>query len=72
MAGAGVPMRTLQEWMGHRNFGTTLVYADYAPGAKEAELIERAFESGHQNGHHSERNSDDLTQPEPLARAGGN
>ena len=31
MAAAGVPMRTLQEWMGHRDFKTTLIYADYAP-----------------------------------------
>jgi site-specific recombinase XerD len=31
MASVGVPMRTLQEWMGHRDFKTTLIYADYAP-----------------------------------------
>ena len=31
---AGVPMRTLQEWMGHRDFKTTLIYADYAPSAR--------------------------------------
>ena len=43
MAAAGVPMRTLQEWMGHRDFKTTLIYADYAPSAHEAELVERAF-----------------------------
>ena len=24
MAAAGVPMRTLQEWLGHRDFATTL------------------------------------------------
>ena len=42
-AGAGVPLRTLQEWMGHRDFKTTLIYADYEPGEKEAELVERAF-----------------------------
>ncbi len=30
MAAAGVPMRTLQEWMGHRDLKTTLIYADYA------------------------------------------
>ena len=48
MAAAGVPMRTLQEWMGHRDFGTTLVYADYAPSEREAEWVEEAFaiESG--------------------------
>jgi integrase len=46
MAGAGVPLRTLQEWMGHRDFKTTLIYADYQPSAGEAELIERAFGQG--------------------------
>jgi integrase len=43
MAGAGVPMRTLQEWMGHRDFKTTLIYADYAPAANEAQLVNAAF-----------------------------
>ena len=46
MAAAGTPMRTLQEWMGHRDFKTTLIYADYAPGEHEAALIERAFGTG--------------------------
>ena len=45
MAAAGVPMRVLQEWMGHRDFKTTLIYADYAPGAGEADLVNRAFGS---------------------------
>jgi hypothetical protein len=45
MAAAGVPLRTLQEWMGHRDFATTLVYADYQPDdRREAELVERAFD----------------------------
>lgn len=46
MAAAGVPMRTLQEWMGHRDYKTTLIYADYAPIAHERELVERAFGGG--------------------------
>jgi hypothetical protein len=29
--------------MGHRDFKTTLIYADYAPSAQERELVERAF-----------------------------
>jgi site-specific recombinase XerC len=33
MAAAGVPLRTPQEWLGHRDFQTTLVYADYQPSA---------------------------------------
>ena len=45
MAAVGVPMRTLQEWMGHADFKTTLIYADYAPDERrERELIGRAFE----------------------------
>jgi integrase len=43
MAASGVPMRTLQEMLGHADFGTTLIYADYAPGAHEAEWVEAAF-----------------------------
>ena len=31
MAAAGVPMRTLPEWMGHADIKTTLIYAHYAP-----------------------------------------
>jgi integrase len=42
-AAAGVPMRTLMEWMGHRDLKTTLIYADYAPSAHEAAMIEAAF-----------------------------
>jgi integrase len=43
MAAQGVPMRTLQEMMDHRDFKTTLIYADYAPSAREAEWVEAAF-----------------------------
>jgi integrase len=43
MAAAGVPMRTLQEWMGHRDIATTQIYADYAPSAHEAAYVEAAF-----------------------------
>ncbi len=45
-AGAGVPMRTLQEWMGHRDIQTTQRYADYAPSSREASLIAAAFDRG--------------------------
>jgi site-specific recombinase XerD len=36
-------MRVLQELMGHRDFKTTLIYADYAPSEHEAEWVEQAF-----------------------------
>ena len=43
MAAQGMPMRILQELMGHRDFKTTLIYADYAPSEREAEWVEQAF-----------------------------
>jgi integrase len=50
MAAAGAPMRTLQEWMGHRDLATTQIYADYAPSAREAEMIAAAFSRGSNRG----------------------
>jgi integrase len=44
MAAAGVPLRTLQEWMGHRDLATTQIYADYAPSEREADMIAAAFD----------------------------
>lgn len=46
IAAAGVPMRVLQEWMGHRDYRTTLIYADYEPGGEESELVDAAFLAG--------------------------
>jgi len=47
MASVGVPMRTLQAWMGHRNAKTTERYADYSPDERrDRDLVGRAFESG--------------------------
>lgn len=44
MAAAGAPLRAVQEWLGHRDFRTTLIYADYAPDASQgAAWAARAF-----------------------------
>lgn len=43
MAARGIPMRTVQEWMGHRDIATTQRYADYAPRHDERELVQSAF-----------------------------
>jgi integrase len=44
MASAGAPLRLLQGWMGHRDYKTTEVYADFAPDPSQgAEFAERAF-----------------------------
>ncbi len=50
LAGQGVPMRTLQEWMGHRDIQTTQRYADYAPNAGERDVVEAAFARGTNSG----------------------
>jgi hypothetical protein len=46
LAAQGVPMRTLQEWMGHRDIATTQRYADYCPNPREREVVEAAFARG--------------------------
>jgi hypothetical protein len=44
MAAAGAPLRAIQEWMGHRDHITTLIYADYAPAPSQgAAWAARAF-----------------------------
>jgi integrase len=42
-ASGEVSLRTLQEWMGHRDAKTTLIYADYQPSEHEAQIVSRAF-----------------------------
>ena len=39
-------MRTLQEWMGHRDIQTTQRYADYCPNPGERDVVEAAFARG--------------------------
>jgi integrase len=56
MAATGVPRRTLQEWMGHRDIRTRQIYADDQPDDRlEAELVERASAPGVHSGVESER-----------------
>ena len=46
MAAEGVPLRTLQHWMGHADAKTTQIYAHYQPSDAEADVIDVAFHSG--------------------------
>ena len=66
MAASGVALRTLQEWMGIRDFKTVLIYADYAPSAHEGEMVEAAFRSPVRGPNLSETQptSEDFTVPE--------
>jgi hypothetical protein len=59
-ASGAVSLRTLQEWLGHCDLKTTLIYADYMPGEREAELIDAAF------GGQLVANSFNTAQSEPL------
>ncbi len=43
MAAAGVPIRTVQHWMGHADIKTTQIYAHYSPTHDEAATVDRAF-----------------------------
>ena len=44
MAAVGAPLRAIQEWMGHRDYKTTSIYADYAPDPSQgARWAEAAF-----------------------------
>jgi integrase len=44
MAAAGAPLRAVQEWMGHSDHRTTLIYADYALDPHQgAHYAEKAF-----------------------------
>ena len=49
-ASSEVSLRTLQEWMGHRDPKTTLIYADYQPSDREAEIVSRALGAHRQIG----------------------
>ena len=43
MAAAGVPLRTLQGWMGHGDIKTTAVYMHFAPAEDELQTANRVF-----------------------------
>ena len=43
MARAGVPVGTIQAWMGHADLTTTQIYMHHAPRAADTALIDPAF-----------------------------
>lgn len=65
-AANGVAMRTIQEWMGHRDIKTTQIYADYAPDASELDLINAAFAGGTYEGTNVSRTERNSEQEDPA------
>ncbi len=66
MAATGVPMRTLQEWMGHANINTTEIYADYRPSESERDWARAAFDGPTKSAHAQDPRldrSDDAEDP---------
>ena len=45
LAAAGVPLRTIQEYLGHADLKTTQIYAHYAPSTREVEASTRRLGS---------------------------
>ncbi len=43
LAAAGVPLRTISEYLGHADLKTTQIYAHYAPSEREVERMNEAF-----------------------------
>ena len=46
MARQGVPVGTIQAWMGDADLATTQLYMHYAPAARDAAIIDAAFGPG--------------------------
>jgi integrase len=43
LAANGVPIRTIQEWMGHEDIRTTQIYAAYEPREHEVKVADESF-----------------------------
>ena len=41
-----LPIRTVQEYMGHAHISTTMIYSHYAPAGDEAAKLTAAFKAG--------------------------
>jgi integrase len=65
-ARAGVPMRTLQHWMGHAEISATEIYARFARDQNEVAMLEGAFDSLTQSLTQSERISAQPGTPQPA------
>lgn len=75
LAAAGVPLRTIQEYLGHADAKTTQIYAHYAPSEKEVAMVNEALaldDRGSNLGSNlseTEPNSEHVSVPEQASAA---
>ena len=70
LAAARVPLRTIQEWMGHADAKTTEIYRHYAPDpAGGATLVDRAFSRGPNLGPKLSESEGTRDEPKPSPGA---
>jgi integrase len=70
LAAARVPLRAIQEWMGHADAKTTEVYRHYTPDpAGGATLVDRAFARGPNLGPNLSESESTSAEPKPARRA---
>jgi hypothetical protein len=58
-------MRTLQEWMGHADIKTTLIYAHYSPNPNEAATVNAAFATADEKT--DDKTDDKLSETRPSS-----
>jgi len=51
LAASSVPVRTIQEFLGHADSKTTQIYSHYAPSHHEVQMVDDAFAPKASNGH---------------------
>jgi integrase len=67
LAAAGVPLRTIQEWMGHGDAKTTEVYRHYAPDPIHgADMVEGAFSRRSNSRSNLSETESTSGEPKPL------
>ena len=71
LVAAGMPLRPLQEWLGHADAKTTQIYTHDAPSAREVEAVDLAFgdETGINSGIKLSETEADSDRHIPRSRA---
>jgi integrase len=69
LAASGVPLRTIQEYLGHADAKTTQIYSHYVPSAHEVGLVNAAFSTGDPVGSNLRERQGNSEDQKPLEQA---